>query len=172
MKRVSRIIRPEDTVLDVGCGSGRLLEFLPPSVRYVGVDVVDSLLNLGRQKYDRGRFIQADLNEVTPELGQFSTITLLAVIEHIPNPETFMKNLVRRYLNREGRLIITTPAPWGRRIHDLGAVIGLFSRHASEEHEEFLGRAELVNLSANLGFKMVLFKRFLFGLNQIACFMG
>ena len=169
LERIARNIRPDDTVLDVGCGTGGLLELLPPTVGYVGVDVFETSLNLARQRFDRGQFIQVDLTRETPHLGRFSVIVMAALIEHIPDPEMLIEKLVNNYLEEGGRIVLTTPAPWGRIVHEVGATIGLFSRDAAQEHGTFWERSDLARLSSNLRLHMTLFQRFLFGFNQLAC---
>ena len=50
----------------------------------------------------------------------------------------------------------------------LGARVGLFSRHASEEHEQLLDRTRLESLAEKAGLNLVHYRRVLLGANQLA----
>ena len=56
------------------------------------------------------------------------------------------------------------------KIHYLGSRIGLFSRHANEEHEELLNYERLHLAGTRAGLDLVFYKRFLLGGNQLAVF--
>ena len=68
------------------------------------------------------------------------------------------------------RIIVTTPHPSGRSVHEFGAKIGLFSSHAAEEHHALLNREALAKI-APPGWTMRNYRRFLGGFNQIAVYM-
>ncbi len=40
---IGKFIRPDDTVFDFGAGNRKLARFLPPSCRYVPIDVIDTI---------------------------------------------------------------------------------------------------------------------------------
>lgn len=94
------------TLLDVGCGSGRLWPWLKDRFdRYVGVDAV---------RYDGfpadGEFHAADLDRGEVPLPDASADVVAAVetVEHLENPRAFVRTLVR--LARPGGwVMVTTP---------------------------------------------------------------
>jgi ubiquinone/menaquinone biosynthesis C-methylase UbiE len=46
------LLKENDRVLDLGCGNGRLFEFLEPmKIKYDGVDVSSGLLSKAKRKY-------------------------------------------------------------------------------------------------------------------------
>jgi len=49
--------------------------------------------------------------------------------------------------------------------------VGLFSRHANDEHEELLDRARLLSVGASAGLGLERYRRFLLGANQLAIFV-
>jgi len=51
-------LRPSDALLDFGCGTGRLVEFVPRNVSYVGVDSAGSMLQRAKENRRRGSFFQ------------------------------------------------------------------------------------------------------------------
>jgi 2-polyprenyl-3-methyl-5-hydroxy-6-metoxy-1,4-benzoquinol methylase len=167
-RRRLRVARPwlQGRVLDVGCGSGALAAELPPP-RYLGVEIDPLSLQLARERYPGHRFA----GELPPAGETFDTILSLAVIEHVPDPAGFLGALAGRLAAPHwARIVISTPHPAADWIHHTGAAIGLFSRHASEEHEQLLDRRALERLGAQAGLRMVSYRRFLLGANQLAVF--
>ena len=153
-------------VLDVGCGSGSLADLVNPE-NYVGMDVDDVSLQVARSQFPGHTFV----SELPAEQATFDTIVSLAVIEHVPSPADFLSDLATRLkAHADARIIITTPHPKADWIHDLGSSIGLFSQHANEEHEELLGRKELREVADKAGLRLVSYRRFLFGVNQLAIY--
>jgi 2-polyprenyl-3-methyl-5-hydroxy-6-metoxy-1,4-benzoquinol methylase len=149
-------------VLDYGCGVGVLADLCAPG-DYLGVDIDEESLLLARKYHPRHRFIFAS------ELGEtekFDAIFALALIEHVKDPLAMLL-FWRRALNKGGQIVMTTPHPSWEWIHTLGAKVGVFSKDASEEHEKLLDEKALRALVAEAGLSLVLYKRFLYGANQL-----
>ena len=161
-------------VLDVGCG----LTDLPDRIAdYVGCDRNAEVLARQRQRFarrDSGDFFEWDIarGEAPPALearAPFEGILLLAVLEHVLDPAAVLSRL-SPLLSPGGRIVATTPHPSGRWPLEAGAALGLLSPHARDEHEALLGRAALEEAGRSAGVPLVLYRRFLFGLNQLAVF--
>ncbi len=153
-------------VLDVGCGSGELAALVDPKC-YIGVEVDKHSLAKAREKFRKHEFC-----EQLPEMSQrFDTVVALAVIEHVSDPVSFLRTLAG-YLEKTetARLVITTPHPSVGWVHDFGAAIGVFSKHANEEHEALLNRAMLLDAGERAGLELKSYSRFLFAANQIAVY--
>ncbi len=94
------------TLIDVGCGSGRLWPILKPRFqRYCGVDAV---------RYDGfpndGEFVQANLEAYRTPLEDQSGDVVVAVetVEHLENPRAFARELIR-LAKPGGWVVVTTP---------------------------------------------------------------
>lgn len=165
-KRRFAAVRPylNGRVLDVGCGSGRLAEYIS-SDQYLGIDVDPFSIELARARFPSHRF-EANMSKVD---GKFDTIVSLAVIEHVNDPTMFLENLVCHLVDSEdAHIVLTTPHPLGDWIHNYGAAVGLFSKHANDEHEELLDRETLKKTGRRAGLELKFYKRFLFGVNQLS----
>lgn len=59
-------IGPEESILDLGCGWGRLLNMLPDDWcgQYLGVDLSPDFLEMARKRYPHRTFLQADIRYV------------------------------------------------------------------------------------------------------------
>ena len=154
-------------VLDVGCGSGSFSHYVESDL-YLGVDRNLKALAKAKASYPNHRF-----QEHLPQKSfKFDTIFALAVIEHMSDPSKFLALLSDNLENGpDARIVVTTPHPAVELIHNMGAMIGLFSKEASEEHEELLDRKNLEYAGRQAGLFLVEFRRFLFGANQLGVFM-
>lgn len=89
---VAEVIRPEAgaRVLDVGCGPGTLLSFLPEGVRYVGFDLNPRYVEAARRRHGtRGTFFRAAVGE-TPDpaaAGPFDLVLAIALLHHLTDRE-------------------------------------------------------------------------------------
>ena len=158
-------------VLDVGCGLTDLAARVPD---YFGCDRDADVLAAQRGRFPEKDFFEWDIacGEAPPLLvreGPFEGILLLAVLEHVADPAAVLSRL-SPLLSPEGRIVATTPHPSGRWPLEAGAAVGLLSPHARDEHEMLLGRAALEEAGRSAGVSLVLYRRFLLGLNQLAVF--
>ena len=77
---VSEYIRPKpsDRILDIGCGPGTMLPFLP-ECQYLGVDANPAYIALARQRYCyRGEFICERVATIRFSSSALSTSSLLS----------------------------------------------------------------------------------------------
>lgn len=82
--------RPGDAVLDLGCGAGDLLAFLPDSVRYTGIDLNPRYIGAARRRFGgRGRFVVGDVTTIEGNAleGPFDRIAILALLHHLKDED-------------------------------------------------------------------------------------
>ncbi|MBM3251599.1 MAG: class I SAM-dependent methyltransferase [Candidatus Omnitrophica bacterium] len=95
----------DDTILDLGCGSGKLFEGVDAS-KVVGIDISDYLLKKAKSRI---KYILKAEGESLPFKNEsFNKIICSEVIEHLLNPGIVMKE-AKRVLKKKGALIITIP---------------------------------------------------------------
>jgi SAM-dependent methyltransferase len=83
-------------VLDVGCGAGTLLDYLPSTVRYAGYDVNPAYIEDARRRHgERGRFFCARVGEEPPEIeeGGLDFVVAVALLHHLNDDDA--SNLAR-----------------------------------------------------------------------------
>ncbi len=120
LKRLSLVSssRKIQYILDAGCGDGELSKKIKKitNAQVYGVDISPNKCKLAEQK---GIIIkEADLNKKIPFKDNFFDMVFASeVIEHLVNPDNFLKE-ARRVLKDKGILILTTPnlASWYNRI--------------------------------------------------------
>lgn len=76
--RIKTRVGAATSVLDVGCGTGLLLDLvdIPPD-RYLGVDVSEGMLSRAREKHPEHRFVMTDAQRMSSKLGQFDLVVSL-----------------------------------------------------------------------------------------------
>jgi 2-polyprenyl-3-methyl-5-hydroxy-6-metoxy-1,4-benzoquinol methylase len=154
-------------VLDLGCGLATVSEFLEKDQRYVGVEVSEPWMDYLRTHRPQHTFYQRNFDVEPLNLDlKFDTILLIAVIEHLKQPGTLLGQLPA-FLKPGGKVVITTPSPWGDRVHRVGAHIGLFSKEAMHEHETIFTPTTLQTIMEANGLELVHARNFLFGGNQL-----
>ena len=146
-------------VLDVGCNNGYLRTLLSKEIEYVGIDI-HRLPGIDFTFYERS--VHDDLSD----LGKFDTIFMLATIEHLENYHATIAHLVSS-LSEGGRIILTTPTPFGDSMHHWGAKIGLTSMMAADDHEKIFNLQELRQLLTESGLEVVAAHHFFLGMNQL-----
>jgi SAM-dependent methyltransferase len=79
--------RPGDRVLDLGCGTGALLEYLPDGISYVGVDADARYVDAARRRHGRrGTFVHTDATSYVPG-GDFDVALAYGVVHHLDDEQ-------------------------------------------------------------------------------------
>lgn len=111
---VQEIVRPMAgmAVLDVGCGTGALLDHLPSDVDYTGYDINERYIATARQRRgDRGRFFQARIgDDPVPAAARFDLVIAKAILHHLHDDEAVqLVASAHRHLRPGGALVTIDP---------------------------------------------------------------
>lgn len=99
-----------EKILDLGCGSGRLLEILKiRDINYIGLDSSQDLIEVAQKNYPKEKFIVGDgLNLPFPQ-DFFDKIFSIRTVHHVPSKEfrfQFFQE-AKRVLKPGGLFILT-----------------------------------------------------------------
>lgn len=106
--------RAFESILDVGCGDGRLAREIRaayPNARVVGIDVSVRAIAFARALVPDCEFISGDLCDPDQIASRFDVVTMIEVLEHIEvsNVDEILRAVARRLCDG-GRFILTVPA--------------------------------------------------------------
>jgi ubiquinone/menaquinone biosynthesis C-methylase UbiE len=95
-------------VLDIGCGTGAMLDMLQPFGTVVGADFAPQALSFCRARGDYP-LARADVRRLPFADNSFDAVTAMDVIEHIDDDKAASAEIFR-VLRPGGRLFVTVPA--------------------------------------------------------------
>lgn len=168
LKKAESYIKDGSIVADLGCGyNGNFLRKISNKISLgVGYDVSVKNKNLPKNIFLRISNINKKINT---KGKRFDIVTALAVIEHVKNPESFLKN-VRGMLKKGGKVIITTPHKNGKIILEfLSYKLGLISRDEIDDHKNYYDQKTLRDLLKKSGYKILDINSFGLGWLNIFC---
>jgi len=150
-------------ILDIGCGDCFLLERIArtfPHWELTGVDTAinDTVVEQIRCCNPQTRLqLFSDLNQVQQT---FDVISLCDVIEHIPEPDEFLQQLIAKHLNPHGHLLITVPA-FNSLFSDHDQKLKHFRRYRRSQLVSFAQKHQLKTVSSGYFFASLLLPRVL-----------
>jgi len=152
-------LKPGSLVLDAGCGSGRHLRALAklPNLNIIGIDrngsdlndALTGLKNMPDALSDNYLVSRADIKKLPFASASFDCVICSEVLEHIPEHENALKELVR-ILKPQGDLVVSVPRYFSEKICWL-----ISPAYSSEKggHIRIYKKKKLQNMLANQGIK-------------------
>lgn len=101
--------RSYESLLDVGCGTGFLIDLLTKQkpARYCGVDLSDEMIRVARNKQIEGaEFVVSSADRLPYPDGSFDVVTCSQSFHHYPYPEQAMRE-AKRVLKPGGLYILS-----------------------------------------------------------------
>jgi len=105
-RKAARLARvaPGAAVLDIGCRDGGLRRYLPPGVRYQGMDITP--------EFAAPDIVVRDISDGIPfPDATFDHVFCIEVLEHVPNPWGALTE-IHRVLRPGGVLALSVPNPY------------------------------------------------------------
>jgi phosphatidylethanolamine/phosphatidyl-N-methylethanolamine N-methyltransferase len=153
-------LNPE-SILEVGVGTGLLLEKYPATSQITGIDISEDMLVFARQRAEKNPHLQISLSAMDAEKlefedEQFDCVVLPYVLSVTPNPHVLIQE-ARRVCKREGVIVIVNhfsgSGGWyllERLVKNIAEKIGFRSDFSFDEyilkHDWRISKLETVNL--------------------------
>jgi ubiquinone/menaquinone biosynthesis C-methylase UbiE len=163
-KKVLPYLSNINYVCDIGCGcSAYFLNKISNRIKKgIGLDKNITSRQIGNIELLSFEFI----NKLPFGDNYFDLITMLAVLEHIENPDDMFKEIYR-VLKPNGHLILTTPTPRAKPVLEfLSFKLKLIDKREILDHKRYWNKNELLNLLIDKKFKILKYSFFEFGLNS------
>jgi 2-polyprenyl-3-methyl-5-hydroxy-6-metoxy-1,4-benzoquinol methylase len=115
---VAEYIKPNDIVLDIGCGDGAYLGYISNSIKFgYGVDAETQAAKLANNKFKENHILNCKAYNLSigqskkffsSNLKKFDLVWTVDVIEHLPNPGELLE-FITLVLKKNKYAIIGTP---------------------------------------------------------------
>lgn len=103
------------SILEVGCGNGRLVDSLPQNTSYFGTDSSAELIKIAQSKYPDKKFAVIDMLDLSsiPD-HSFDYVFCIAAIHHLPGQSLQIQALeeMKKKLKPNGQIILTAWNLW------------------------------------------------------------
>jgi SAM-dependent methyltransferase len=136
---------PPKSLVDLGCGNGRLLEELAkrlPVRDLAGIDLSSAQIESNQRRVPRIEWLPLDLEKPVPAslklAGRFEVVVASEILEHLASPEEFLRRAAELAQPRAGRLVLSTQSG---AIRETERRVGHVRHFASDEIRTLLERA-------------------------------
>lgn len=158
--------RPQDRILDTGCGTGALLAEVGrafPGARLHGVDLSGSMLRVARKRLGRTAVLAGARTQELPYPDEaFDAVASVSVLHFVPDPLRALREAFR-VLRPGGTLVLTD---WCRDYLTM-KVLDWWLRRRDPAHRRTLDSAVAARLVEEAGFRQVSIDR-----QRVAGFWG
>ena len=119
LKKLIDLIPDNSNILDVGCGSGKILsEFNNKKIKYLGIDSSVEMLEQAKKQYPNQNFTQGNILNLGKISGlNYDYIFCIAVIHHLPGFDLRVQALrqLKNKIKPNGKIIISVWNLWSQK---------------------------------------------------------
>jgi SAM-dependent methyltransferase len=119
MEKYQNMLTTGSSVLDLGCGNGRLLNGITAKIDYMGVDFSNGLIDEAKKLHPKNRFVVADVldEKFWESLPTFDVIFGVALFHHIPErkQQLYVLDQMKKHLNDSGFIYISVWNLWKKK---------------------------------------------------------
>lgn len=152
------------SLLDIGCGNGALIKYLPARCDYLGLDHSEAAIQYCLKLYPNRKFVAKDvsvvLSEFASENQKFDAVVLAGVLFHTVDKETLEKKedqaliqfCLDKIISDKGYLAIIVPFAYGDHpSHNLYARAKWLQKSVEEMLETAKAKIVWENISLQIG---------------------
>ncbi len=144
------LISPNQSILQIGCGTGDLLAKLKPS-RGLGIDISPKMIEVARSKYPSGK-LEFSAQSIKQLDEKFEVVVISDALGYISDVQSLFEDL-NKLTNDKSRIIITQYNQLWEPILDLASRLKL--RMPWPIVQNWLSRDDIENLLSLAGFEVV-----------------
>ncbi len=153
INQAKKYLKPNSILVDLGCDYEMTLikKYQDKMKKCIGVDSV-----IQPARFQNVQIIKADITRKLPiDSNSADIVTMLAVLEHLPNPEVVMKE-VYRILKPGGRVVITVPSKYSKFwLEKVLAPLHLVRRDMINQHENYFTPTLLNQIAQKVGLTQI-----------------
>ena len=162
--KVLKYIKPNSSVLDIGCGfNANLLKKIEHLIlKGTGID-----LEVNQDFFSHKiKLVSYYLNDELPFSDEkFDIVISLANIEHLNSPHETIREIYR-VLRPNGLLLLTTPSTYAKPVLEILCFFNLLSKKEIMDHKNYFNKYILINYCRQSGFSTVNHRYFQLGMNN------
>lgn len=107
-KMIQDKLVPGARVLDIGCYTGDILDYLPDHIHYIGVDSIAEALEVARKRgADETHVVDLERGDL-PTLEAVDVVLACELLEHLRDPARLLEQ-VKPLLKPDGRVLVSLP---------------------------------------------------------------
>lgn len=131
------------SILDIGCGTGTLLEYIKPG-SYLGIDINSDFINLAKKKYPGFNFKVLNIVDEKFPSGKFEYIFIMNVLHHLTDEQIkkMFKTIRKSKQMKEFVIVESKPA------NILGKILGRFD--AGSNFREYDNLIQIIEKQFNI----------------------
>lgn len=136
---MQKITRDGMNILDLGCGTANIVEFLPKNINYTGIDASGNYIYYDSKKYPKYTFLCRNLKEDVNLDKKYDIIISEALLASLTdeNAEVFF-NTIKKHATRDCKIVISD-MNYSKTTHNLESILFKSERGTNlREREDYI----------------------------------